>query len=167
MRRTIPVWAILVLSVGSIAGPGPAARPKQIKIESLRWLAGCWESVDGDRVFQEQWMEPRGGLMLGMSRTMAGGKAVEFEAMRIEERGDSLVFTSKPSRQSETSFQLSDVSESEFVFTNPAHDFPHRVIYGRAADGSLAARIEGEIDGKRRVVEFPLKRVGCDPAPAR
>jgi hypothetical protein len=57
------------------AGQGEAS------IARLSWLAGCWESVRGERHVEEQWMQPRGGTMLGMSRTVVGGRASEFEQM--------------------------------------------------------------------------------------
>ena len=39
------------------------------KVEDLKWLAGCLELRNGERVTEQQWMTPRGGVMIGMSRT--------------------------------------------------------------------------------------------------
>lgn len=163
---TVALVLVGCVAIEAAAQRSPAGE-KPVSIESLRWLAGCWESVEADRVIQEQWMAPKGGLMLGMSRTVEKGVAVAYEATRIEERDGGLLFTAKPSRQSEASFRLSDFSQDEFVFTNPEHDFPRRIVYRRAADGSLAARIEGEVNGKRVGFDFPLKRVSCDAGGAR
>jgi len=44
---------------------------------------------------------------------------------------------------------------------NWEHDFPQRIIYERDEDGSLAARIEGEVNGEFRMVPFPMKRKSC------
>lgn len=30
------------------------------------WLTGCWERRAGDRLVEEHWMAPRGGMMLGV-----------------------------------------------------------------------------------------------------
>jgi len=144
-----------------------AGEPGESPLTKLSWLAGCWERTSGDRHVEEQWMEPRGGMMLGMNRTVAGGRAVEFESMRIQEEGGGLVFTAHPSGQAEASFKSIELTGSKVVFENPAHDFPQRVIYSRQADGSLLARIEGEEGGKARGVDFPMRRASCPKGPGR
>ena len=55
------------------------------------------------------------------------------------------------------------------MFENPSHDFPQRVIYWR--EGSvLAARVEGQIDGRTEGEEWRLSRnsggEGCPVAQA-
>jgi Domain of unknown function (DUF6265) len=130
-------------------------------IERMTWLAGCWKGGSGERVVEEQWMLPRGGLMLGMGRTVNGTKAATFEQMRIHEDGDRLVFTSKPADKPEDSFRALDAVDDGIVFENLEHGFPQRIIYRRAGDGSLAARIEGKRGDKVVGIDFPMQRVAC------
>ena len=62
-------------------------------IHSLSWLTGCWMHEETGFRRDEQWMEPRGGTMIGMSRTVAGGETVEHEHLRIDdEKPPSLMF---------------------------------------------------------------------------
>jgi hypothetical protein len=35
-------------------------------IDRVAWLQGCWALTDGQRVVEEQWMAPGGGIMIGM-----------------------------------------------------------------------------------------------------
>ena len=101
--------------------------------------------------------------MLGVSRTVAGGKTVEFEFMQIrEEANGEIFFIAKPSGQPETTFKLIKGSSREVVFENPKHDFPQRVIYRLQDDGSLLGRIEDLSKGKERSVDFPMNRARCD-----
>jgi hypothetical protein len=130
-------------------------------IERLAWLAGCWERSAADRTIEEQWMAARGGAMLGMGRTVVAGRLSEYEFMRIEEREGLLVFTASPSAQTTTSFPAIELGADRVVFENLTHDFPQRVIYARASDGSLAARIEGKLDGVPRGIDFTFRRVAC------
>ena len=131
-------------------------------VEDLAWLKGCWRSAGEGRQTTEHWLSPAGGAILGISQTIAAGKTVEFEFMRIaqEENGD-IFFIATPSGQKETRFKLVKFGAGEAVFENPAHDFPQRVIYRRDGD-SLLGRIEGLSKGKGRAVDFPLRRVPCD-----
>jgi hypothetical protein len=127
-------------------------------------MAGCWESPEGKKSqTNEQWMKPAGGMMIGMGRTVAGGKAVDHEFMRIEQRDADIFFIARPKANKEdTEFKLITLTAAEAVFENPAHDFPQRVIYRLGKDGNLAARIEGTINGKAKGMDFPMTRAACD-----
>lgn len=148
----------LLLLCSLVTGSAAAA-----SAADLAWMAGCWAGGEGDRRVEEQWMAPAGGTLLGMSRTVAGGKTRAWEFMRIEEDAGSVVFIAKPSGQEGASFPSIAVEEGRVVFENPDHDFPQRVIYQRT-DGGLLGRIEGESDGKPLSVDFPMQRTDC-PGP--
>ena len=101
--------------------------------------------------------------MLGLGRTVAEGKTVEFEFMQIrQEANGSIFFIAKPSGQPEATFRLIRGSDREVIFENPQHDFPQRVIYRLQSDGSLLGRIEGVSRGKETAVDFPMSRERCD-----
>ena len=159
IRLLLPSLALAVApSTAAAQAPAPpAARPTS----ALAWMAGCWERRAGTRLVEEQWMAPRGGLMLGVSRTTRGDTLVEFEALRIEEAGDTLVYVASPSRQATTRFRAAGVQGDTVRFEDPAHDFPQRVAYVRRGADSLLAWIEGTQGGRPRRVEFPYARVEC------
>ena len=147
-------------SASSILGQTAVSR----SLTDLGFIAGCWESAAGKKSqTTEQWMKPSGGMMLGMGRTIADGKAVDYEFMRFEQRGSDLIFISRPrSNKEDTEFKMITLTPTEAVFENPTHDFPQRVIYRLAKDGSLAPRIEGTVNGKTKAIDFPMVRVACD-----
>ena len=127
----------------------------------LSWLAGCHELRAGARVVHEQWMAPLGGMMMGMSRTVARDTVREYEQLRIETRGDKVAYVAHPSRQAETSFVAETLNDTMVVFSNPEHDFPQRIIYRRLSADSTMARIEGTRGGQLRGINFPMKRIAC------
>jgi hypothetical protein len=47
------------------------------------------------------------------------------------------------------------------IFENPQHDFPQRVIYRRDGE-SLFARIEGQMGGTQRAVEWRYKKASLN-----
>lgn len=156
------VSTLVTLGVMIVCPPRPVVgEVDDAPITRLAWLAGCWESTAGDRRTEEHWMAPGGGMMLGMSRTVVKEIAREFEQMRIHQKDGRLVFTAHPSGQAEDSFDATELTSSRVVFENPAHDFPQRIIYARAQDGSLLARIEGVKGGEPRGVDFPMRRAAC------
>jgi hypothetical protein len=157
MSRLPLALAALLLTVVAEAQE-PVARPT---LQDFAWLAGHWRIEQGERLVDEQWMAPAGGLMIGMARNVQAGKVREYEftLLRQEPNGD-IVYVASPSKQTQTTFKLTSLRGGEAVFENPEHDFPKKVIYTRKADGSLLAAIEGPgRDGKTRRVEYPFKRV--------
>ena len=129
-------------------------------IDQVSWLQGCWQLESGGRVVEEQWMVPRGGVMLGMGRTVRDDKLVEYESVILREQDGRLAYEAHPSGQPSAVFTSASVSQSTVIFENPTHDYPQRVGYQRDGD-SLLAWIDGTANGKSRRVDFPYRRVAC------
>ena len=128
-------------------------------IDQLAWMAGCWQGEARGRSFEEHWMKPAAGMMLGMSRTIAAGKAVSTEFLSIELREGKLAYVARPSGQAMEAFALTKAGADEVVFENLNHDFPQRIIYRKTADG-LHARVESA-DGKKGQ-DFPMRPAACN-----
>lgn len=129
----------------------------------LEWLAGCWEGSVGTRVIEEHWLAPRGGVLLGLSRTTRDGSVVEHEFMHIYPRDGALVLAATPSGQAPTEFAGRAPGNAEVLFENAAHDFPQRIRYRRVGQDSLVAEIEGGAGDALRRMRFPYVRVPCFP----
>lgn len=111
----------------------------------------------------EHWMKPAGGTLIGMSRTVRGGKTTGFEFVRIVTTESGIDYVAKPSSsKDETAFKLVKFSTTEVVFENLAHDFPQRIIYRSQEPDGLFARIEGSQNGKMNGMDIPMKRVKCE-----
>ena len=137
-----------------------ALQSAPLKIEQAAWLQGCWQMTAGERVVEEQWMAPRGGIMLSMGRTVRGNTLVEYESVVLREQDGRLAYEAHPAGQPPAVFTAQAVSDSTVVFENPAHDYPQRVGYKRDGD-NLLGWIDGMANGKSRRVEFPYHRVSC------
>ena len=126
-------------------------------VDHLSWLTGCWTMTRGETMVQEQWLAPLGGTMMGISRTVKGGRTVEHEFLQIRDVNGTLAYVAKPSGQAEATFMLTTFSEKEAIFENPAHDFPQRILYRQTADG-LTARVDGTRNGQTRGIDFVYRR---------
>src|SRR6185369_14028495 len=113
-------------------------------LSDISWISGDWQTEPGGRrQIEEHWTKVAGESMLGMSRTVAGDKTVEFEYLRIEQRADGIYYVAHPkARCPGTEFKLTRASSSEAVFENPEHDFPKRIIYRKTAEDALTASID-------------------------
>jgi hypothetical protein len=149
----------IVIVVGLMAS-GTAGAVATNGIERVAWLHGCWESVSGDRIIEEQWTAPRAGTMLEAGRTVRGATLVEYEFVVLRERDDRLAYLAHPSGQPAAEFLSIIVEPDRVVFENQGHDFPQRVGYQRNG-AILDAWIEGAQDGTNRRVDFHYKRGAC------
>ncbi|MHC5019575.1 MAG: DUF6265 family protein [Planctomycetota bacterium] len=142
MRRL--VWLVLLaLAAGAVGAlrvraqdpappeaPAPPAKPApapMTDLEKLWWMAGTWEGDLFKARFQEHWMRPRGGVMLGTGRLIRDGQAVFTEFLRIRQEGGEILYTVWPGERGPTTYTLTSLKyEPErklghAVFTNPEH----------------------------------------------
>lgn len=151
----------LLLALLLAAAPVSAQSAATPTVAAASWLAGCWELRTASRVTQEQWMAPLGGAMLGMSRTVVRDTVRDWEYVYLGPRDGAFAYVVQPARQELAVFPSTHASDSLLVFENLTHDFPQRILYRRRGADSVAARIEGQIDGQARAVDFPMRRVTC------
>jgi hypothetical protein len=156
------------------AAPAPAApaAPAAAKavdggpLASLAWLEGCWQGTVNQREFREHWLPLRGGMLIGAGQSVLRGKMQDYEFLRIEPKGDGIVFTQFSGDLKETSFKLDskvdDDTDAIFTFANTADSFPARLVYRRGTEGWLYETIEGKMNGADRRVIYPLRRVDCE-----
>lgn len=151
----------LALTLVIVHQAEPAAR-----VDSLRWLTGCWEQRRARGTIEEHWTRPAGGSMLGLGRTIrhgpSGDSITSYEFTRIVERSGRLVFVAQPSGQKLAEFTEETLTDSSVTFSNPAHDYPQSVSYARRGTDSLYARTDGIIGGKNRRIEFVYARRSCE-----
>lgn len=130
MRR-IMVAATAMLLMGQ-AAPTPS-------VDALGWMAGRWEAVDGARWTEEIWSAPRGGAMLGLSRSGSGATMREFEFLRLQAGADgALAYHASPGGRPPVAFRLVAQDGTSATFENPRHDYPQRIRYERRGDRMTA-----------------------------
>lgn len=157
------VLAVILFAIASIAaadapmhaGPDAPAATRPLLLADVAWLAGSWSGVTEGVQQEEVWLEPAGGLMLGLHRDVTPAGKASFEYIRIEQDAQGVVYQASPGGAPPTPFRLTEVSPTRAVFSNPEHDFPKRIIYTRKGH-ALTARVEGDgPDG----MEWTWKRV--------
>jgi Domain of unknown function (DUF6265) len=148
------VSPLLALALFGVLQP-----PKAIA-DDLGWLSGCWAFTRNGRHVIENWTPPAGGTLVGVSRSVANGRTVEYEFLLIRSGANGLEYVAKPSGQAEAIFTATRVTATGAVFENPSHDFPKKIGYTRNGD-TLTAAIEGPMNGQTRRIEFPYTKAEC------
>ena len=121
----------------------------------LSWMAGYWLDCSNGREASETWSDPRAGLMAGHAVTVSRGRA-SFEMSHIGPTPQGFAYVAQPGGAPPTVFVLAGTGPMRVVFANPENDFPTLIVYERAGD-ALKARIEGEIGGQARSMEWNFR----------
>jgi Domain of unknown function (DUF6265) len=149
------IVAGMCLTVAMAAGAAQNAPT----LDVLDWLAGDWEMTSGQQCIEEQWTRPSANMLVGMSRTVRGGKTVSFEFLRIEARPDGIYYVPQPGGRPPVDFKLAGTPGPNLVFENPGHaDHLKKILYTKGTGDTVYARIEGENAGKPFAAEFNYKR---------
>ncbi len=161
--RTVVTLCVTALASGCASAPRPGTGDGTLS--EVAWLTGSWVGEGSESRSEEHWTEARAGLMLGVNRTIAGGRTVFFEYLRIERRPEGLVYLASPlGRDPPTPFTLIEHGERRAVFENPEHDFPQRVIYW-LEDDELHGRIEGVEQDEPKSSQWVWRRAEGSFAP--
>jgi uncharacterized protein DUF6265 len=151
-RLLLPALALLATMIPRHASAADS-------VAGLAWLAGDWYGKDGPLEMEERWTEPRGGLMLYVHRDVKDGRAVSFEFGRVAAGPDGVItYFASPGGRPATPFKMIESKGSRVVFENKQNDFPKRILYWIADDGSLHARIEGDPGDKEKAMEWTWKK---------
>ena len=155
-------------SVLSIAGAAVllaaapnVARAQESSVQSVAWMQGCWLASSGASSTEEVWMPPRGGLMMGMSRSVRDGVATGFEFVLLREVEGALVFSASPSGQTPADFVASLAAPDLLRVENANHDFPQKIEYRPAPPDSMIASVYGDVDASTPAFQVRYRRMPC------
>jgi hypothetical protein len=141
---------------------GPAARAQEADaLDALSWLAGDWERATSQGLSVERWRLRPDGSLEGESVifSMNGVQEVHVEAMLLVRMGADIFYIARP-RQNEypTGFRLVASGDGEYIFENPNHDFPQRIVYRRDGEDAFTATISAVTGDGPQQVEFHFRR---------
>lgn len=129
-------------ATGNVAAQDVATQDVAATIADLSWIAGSWGVTDGSQTIEEHWTGPTSNALLGMGRTIADGRMVAFEYLRIIAIDDGIFYMAQPNGRSPTSFRLTQWDGETATFENPDHDFPKRIVYTRSSDNAIRVIVD-------------------------
>jgi len=172
--------AVLVITQSAVAcaqtpratpapGSTPARSPQSAarsQLSDLAFMAGCWRGLTrSGTIIEEFYTTPSSNLIIGATRYVRDGRAVDFEFTRIDQTDSGAVITPHPKGVRSVSFAPKVVERNRAVWENASHDFPQRIVYARVAEDTLVARIEGRTPSGERTLEWRMARAVCETAP--
>lgn len=142
--------------------PKPPAKPN-VDFAKFKFMEGCWVGeVDKDQTVEEIWTSPADNLLLSTTRYYEKKRVTGYDFNRIEWQDSVVVFGVRTKgKDTEDVYTLKTLVPEYALFENPTKkEFPTRIMYRLASDGSLIPRNEG--DGPS--IELRFQRVKCPGA---
>ncbi len=156
MKKTIIFFTvILLLSFTKIQ--------QSSAFQQLTILAGgTWVMKTKKGTLCEQWKKTNNNLFNNRAYRTEGNDTILMEHVTLSLDGNEINYTSTVPDQNNAkpvAFKLIEFKDDQFVFSNPEHDFPQRIVYHFISKDSLHAWIDGKYNGKERKQDFYYKRM--------
>ena len=123
----------------AIPAPARAGDKPPADLDRLAWLVGSWIERKQGVETDVHWIAPKGGIMLGVNRTVRAAGKTSFEFMRIARTPSGISYCASPAGGTATEFHVVEAGDKKVVFENPKHDFPTRILYWLDGDGASKA----------------------------
>ena len=131
-----------------------------VKMTDIDWFVGKWQ-VNESQSFEE-WKRVNDDLYRGLGYKIRKNDTLVTETINIVRKENEIFYIPVVTDQNDgkpVEFKLISKSKEELVFENKEHDFPQRIIYVKAGEDQIDARIEGMKQGFFSEVKFTLKKV--------
>ena len=134
----------------------------------LAALTGAWQMPQPPGLLYEIWERGSDTLLLGRSFSVRGKDTIPQETVQLAWNGG--VITYRPTVVGQNgglpvTFTLKNISDSGFLFENPAHDFPQAIRYRPSGD-ALFATVSGNTAKGYKAIRYtytrPAKLVAVD-----
>lgn len=133
------LWTVIWLLLAGVSIPAQPAAEK-----SLSFLAGTWK-IEGRNSF-EVWEKSANSILKGKAYKLLDGKEViseTFEIKSIDRKIFYLATVPDQNNGATVRFALTAYKNNEFVFENPEHDFPKKMVYKKISRNELFVQVAG------------------------
>jgi hypothetical protein len=128
----------------------------------MNWLIGNWENKMDDGILSETWKKENDSTFSGTTYFIINKKdTVHSETILLTQLNDELIYRPTVKGQNDDKpidFIMTSDSENTFVFENPKHNYPQKIVYKKVNENSLVATISGMQQGKQSTESYPMKR---------
>ena len=130
------------------------------QLSDLNWILGNWQVNESNNF--ENWTKVNDNLYQGTGYKIRKNDTLVMEIIELVEKEKEVFYIPTVKSQNDgkpIEFKLISKGPEQIIFENKGHDFPQRIIYNKAKNGLIEARIEGMKEGFFSEVKFTLKRV--------
>lgn len=152
---------ILSLAAISIVACQNKSKNSYSLINKMTWLEGIWENKMPDGTLTETWTKVNDSTFNGKTLFIKEKDTIHNEKIVLSQKGETLYYTPTVIGQNNDEpieFKMTNSTENEFVFENPKHDYPQKIVYKKLNSTNLVATISGKQLGKASSESYPMKK---------
>ena len=127
----------------------------------MDWLLGSWENKSELGYLQENWTKINDSIYQGSTYFIKEKDTLHNEQITLEQKEGKVRYVPTVKGQNNDQpvvFLLTSQTAKQFVFENPNHDYPKKIIYNMINSDSLVAVISGVQEGKASSESFAIKK---------
>jgi Domain of unknown function (DUF6265) len=117
-------------------------------------LTGNWTLTrPSGTIMGETWATKSGDEMNGKSFMVKKGDTTLLETVQLIKKGNDIFYIPVANGQNDDKpvpFKLTAVKGTAYIFENPEHDFPKRIVYDFTSNTTLHAYIDDGTEKKRQ-----------------
>ena len=148
MKLILVVFVLFVTHVQSFA-----------QEEIITMIQGKWK-IDTDKFeAYEEWKLKDNTEIVGTSYSIKNGEMNKSEDLFIKKIGNYWGYIAIPKNQMPALFILKSSVNNKYVFENPEHDFPQRIIYEFVQEKRISVIVEGVEKGKPKKLNFSFIKI--------
>jgi len=129
--------------------------------KQLHVLQGTWKMQTKRGAVCEEWKLLNKDCLQSRGYYIKGADTIVNETVVLQNKANGVFYTSTVVNQNEgkpTRFKLTSSANSKFVFENPEHDFPKRIVYELVNRDSIHAFIDDGNDASNKRSHFYYSR---------
>jgi hypothetical protein len=163
MKCNIEIFLFLAFAMftaGCVSNNIP--EKKYVRLQKLDWLTGSWQDTSVAMQLTESWEKINDSTYKGNGFGVEKGDTIFIEKLSLISRNNKILYIATVNEHLDgkpVAFELVSDSAQKWIFENPKHDFPQRIIYMHPSENALFARVEGMVNGKLQGEEFNMQRV--------
>lgn len=123
---------------------------------------GSWHMKTAKGITGETWKKINNNELQSNGYRINDKDTILLEKVQLIKKGDDIFYISTVQNQNDgkpVAFKLTENANNQFIFSNPTHDFPQRIVYHFLTQDSLHAWIDGQNNGRLVKQDFYYKRV--------
>lgn len=154
-------WLAIPLVFASLAGFAQDQISKK-DFKRFQFLVGAWRllPVDESAATFEIWRKAGDTRLIGKSIRLDRGDSVLMESLELVWKEESILYVPAVPNQNDgkpVPFRLTGINGNRFIFEDPEHDFPQRIIYHLVSKSDLEVVLDApyaEPPGQAQILKF-------------
>ncbi len=130
--------------------------------KKLYILKGTWKTETRRGAIYEEWKKESATLMKGRSYKFKDADSLVLENVSLAQELKDVFYipvTINQNNQKPVKFKMASSGNNKFVFENPAHDYPKRIVYEIVNADSVHAFIDDDNDASDKRRHFYYSRL--------